>query len=74
MQSVRFGVIHVGLIGPRGLSVYPQQQTSSAPVGRSVSCQQATRHFGRLAQPRREVDFLQSLVVGVPPATYVLRF
>ena len=29
--------------------------------------QKATFHFGRLAQPRRGIDFLQSLVSGVPP-------
>jgi hypothetical protein len=44
-----------------------------ADRSRSQKFQQAT-HFGRLAQSRREVDFLLSLVGGVPPATYVLRF
>jgi len=32
-------VFRAGLTGPRRLSVYPQQRTSSAPVGRSVSYQ-----------------------------------
>jgi hypothetical protein len=35
-------VIRVGLAGRRLLPVYPEQRTLSAPVGRSVSCQQWT--------------------------------
>ena len=49
------------------LPVYPDKQTFSEPVGASHLCQQATFHFGRFAPQRRGVNFLQSLVSGVPP-------
>jgi hypothetical protein len=48
------------------LPVYPDKQTFSEPVGASHLCQQATFHFGRFAPQRRGVNFLQSLVSGVP--------
>jgi hypothetical protein len=49
------------------LPVYSDKQTFSVSVGMSQRYQQATFHFGRLAPQRRGVNFLQSLVSGVPP-------
>ena len=44
-----------------------RERQYSGHRGTSRLCQQVTFHFGRLAQPRRGVNFLQSLVSGVPP-------
>ena len=65
-------------LGPRAASslgpLVPRQPTCRDCGGMPVWCQQAIWHFGRLAQPRREIDFLQSLVGGVLPATLAPRF
>ena len=52
-------VIRTGLTGPRRLSGYPPQRTSSAPIGRSVSCQQRPlpRDLGNYSFSRKANDF-----------------